>query len=129
MLYVRCSEDNFYWTWRLCSFSPSRPVIANGIDKHPSVFTEVGASDGSREFLRRFVLTFSVLVPSEKVPVAADCHKRVELFVEGNLVQTVYICSLAVILLISVALESEVLGVSQVLFCDVVVADPAPAFN
>ena len=129
MLYIRCSKDNFYWTWRLCTFSPSRPVIANGIDKHPAVFTEVGTRDGSREFLRRFVLTFSVLVPSEKVSVAADCHKGVELLVEGNLVKTVNICRLAVRLLVSVAFESKVLGMSKVLFCDVVVADPTPAFN
>ena len=129
MLYVRCSKDNFNWTWLLCAFSPSRPVIANGIDKHPAVFREVGTSDGSREFLRRFVLTFSVLVPSEKVPVAADCHKGVELLVEGNLVETVHICLFAVLLLVSVALESEVLAVSQVLFCKVVIADTTPAFN
>ena len=128
MLYVRCSKDYFYWTWRLCTFSPSRPVIANGIDKHPAVFTEVGTSDGSREFFRRFVLTFSVLVPSEKVSVAADCHKGVELLVEGNLVKTEHICRLAVCLLVSVALESEVLRVSQIIFCDIVITDPTPAF-
>ena len=63
------------------------------------------------------------------MPVAAYCHKRVELLIESNPVKAINICLLIVWYFNSVTFECKVPIFTSVISLDVVVADSASALN
>ena len=73
------------------------------------------------------VARFCILVPSEPVAVAADSHKCIEFLVERDVIDCVDIAFFGSTVLLTVALEAEVVRVRLSYFVEVYVDYAASA--
>ena len=79
--------------------------------------------------MSRLVLAFRVLVPDDHHSITANSRERVELLVESDAIDAEDISLRLALLLVSMALEAEVLVLVHVGLRYVVVLDATATFN
>ena len=105
------------------------PIVANRVGKQLAIFSEVGCSEGRREFLGCLVLRLGVLVPDDDCTFAAIRRESVVLGVECDAVHSVDISTILLLDLLAVALEAKVCPLAFVRLIYVIVLNAAATFD